>query len=158
MKKIKVYDTTLRDGTQSKDVNLTVRDKLEFVRVLDDFGIDYIELGWPGSNPKDMECFLKASEMKLKNAKIVAFGATRKKGIKAEKDENLKAILRSKAPTATIFGKSWIEHVQKQLATTPEENLKAIYDSIDFLKKNKLEVFYDAEHFFDGFKDKKNTH
>jgi 2-isopropylmalate synthase len=153
--KMKIYDTTLRDGTQSKDVNLTVRDKLEFVRVLDDFGVDYIELGWPGSNPKDMECFLEASKMKLKNAKIVAFGATRRKGIKAEEDGNLKAILHSKAPTATIFGKSWIEHVEKQLATTPEENLKAIYDSIAFLKKNKLDVFYDAEHFFDGFKDNK---
>jgi 2-isopropylmalate synthase len=152
---IKIYDTTLRDGTQSKDINLTVRDKLEFVKVLDNFGIDYIELGWPGSNPKDMECFLKASDIKLKNAKIVAFGATRKKGIKADEDENLKAIIKSKAPIATIFGKSWIEHVEKQLGITSEENLEIIYDSILFLKNNNLEVFYDAEHFFDGFKNNK---
>ncbi len=151
---MQIYDTTLRDGTQSKSVNLTVRDKLEFVKILDNFGVDYIELGWPGSNPKDMECFLKAANLKLKNSKIAAFGSTRKKRI-AEEDENLKAILKSKASTATIFGKTLIEHVEKQLKTTEEENLKAISESVSFLKKNNLEVFYDAEHFFDGFKDNK---
>jgi 2-isopropylmalate synthase len=154
-KRMQIYDTTLRDGTQSKSVNLTVRDKLEFATTLDDLGIDYIELGWPGSNPKDMECFVKAAPLKLKHAKIAAFGSTRKKAIKAEKDKNLRAILKSKAPTATIFGKTWIEHVEKQLRTTMEENLRAIEESIAFLKKHNLEVFYDAEHFFDGFKDNK---
>jgi len=153
---ITIYDTTLRDGTQSRDVNLTVQDKLEFAKVLDDFGVDYIELGWPGSNPKDMECFLEISKIKLKKAKIVAFGSTRKKNIKAEEDKNLKAIVKSKAPIATIFGKTWLEHVEKQLCITPEKNLEAIFDSIQFLKNNNLEVFYDAEHFFDGFKDNKS--
>ena len=152
---ITIYDTTLRDGTQSRDVNLTVKDKLEFAKVLDGFGVDYIELGWPGSNPKDMECFLDISKIKLKKAKIVAFGSTRKKGLKAQEDKNLKDIVKSKAPIATIFGKTWLEHVEKQLCVTPEENLEAIFDSIQFLKNNNLGVFYDAEHFFDGFKDNK---
>jgi len=153
--KIEIYDTTLRDGTQSKDVNLSVQDKLEFTKVLDNFGVDYIELGWPGSNPKDMECFLKAAELNLKNAELVAFGSTRKKDLKAEQDPNLNAILQSKAKTTTIFGKTWLPHVEKQLNATPEENLEAIHDSISYLKSSNLKVFYDAEHFFDGFKDNK---
>jgi 2-isopropylmalate synthase len=151
---INLFDTTLRDGTQSPDVNFSVRDKIEIVEALDDFGIDYIELGWPGSNPKDMEAFLEASKLKLK-AKIVAFGATKRKSLKAEEDSNLKAILKSKAPVACIFGKTWLHHVDKQLNMTDKENLEAIKESIEFTKKNKLDVFYDLEHFFDGFKDHK---
>lgn len=152
---IKLFDTTLRDGTQSPDVNLSVRDKIEIVKALDDFGIDYIELGWPGSNPKDMAAFLEASKLKLKNAKIVAFGATKRKGIKASEDGNLKAILDSKAKVGCIFGKTWLQHVDKQLKMTAKENLEAIKDSIEFLKSNGLYVFYDLEHFFDGYKDNK---
>ncbi|MBW2979931.1 citramalate synthase [Candidatus Woesearchaeota archaeon] len=152
---LKIYDTTLRDGSQSTDVNFGLRDKLEIVRALDDFGADYIELGWPGSNPKDMECFAEAAKVKLKYSKIVAFGATRRKGIKAKQDYNLQAILKSKARVACIFGKTWLEHVKKQLKADEKENLAAIKDSVEFLKKNKLEVHYDLEHFFDGFKDDK---
>jgi len=151
---IKIFDTTLRDGTQSSEVNLSVRDKIEIVRALDDFGVDYIELGWPGSNPKDMETFLEASELKLK-AKVVAFGATRRKGLKASEDANLQAILNSKAPAACVFGKTWLEHVDKQLKMSAKENLEAIEDSVRFLKSQKLYVFYDLEHFFDGYKDDK---
>jgi len=152
---MKIYDTTMRDGTQSPDLNLNVGDKLDFALALDKFGIDYIELGWPGSNPKDMETFLEASKLRLKHAKICAFGATRRKGIKAKEDANLQAIVKSKAPIATIFGKTWTLHVEKQLGMRPEENLDVIYDSVKFLKDNNLEVFYDAEHFFDGYKDNK---
>jgi len=151
----KLFDTTLRDGAQSPDVNFSMRDKLEIVKALDDFGIDYIELGWPGSNPKDMESFLEASKLDLKKAKIVAFGATKRKGIKAEEDPNLQAILKSKAKVACIFGKTWLHHVDKQLGMTPEENLEAIKESIAFLKNKGLYVFYDLEHFFDGYKDDK---
>ncbi len=150
---LKIFDTTLRDGGQSSDVNFGVRDKIEIAKSLDDFGVDYIELGWPGSNPKDMECFLEASKLKLK--KIVAFGSTRRTKISAAEDPNLRAIVQSKAKIACIFGKSWLQHVTKQLKTEPKENLKAIEESIKFLRGNGLKVFYDAEHFFDGFKDSK---
>lgn len=153
---IRIFDTTLRDGSQSSDVNFGVRDKIEIARALDDFGVDYIELGWPGSNPKDMECFLEASRLRLKKAKIVAFGSTRRKKIAAEEDANLNAIVKSRASVACIFGKSWLQHITKQLKTEPEENLKAIEDSIRFLRQKKIKVFYDAEHFFDGFKDNKD--
>lgn len=146
-----IYDTTLRDGEQSPEVTLSIRDKLEIVKALDDFKVDYIELGWPASNKKDMETFLQSAELNL-NAKIAAFGSTKRKGITAEEDNNLKAIIASKAKTATIFGKSWLEHVEKQLKLTPEENLEAIKESIEFLKQQGLEVIYDAEHYFDGFK------
>lgn len=156
MQKIKIYDTTLRDGTQSPDINLSVRDKIEIVRALDDFGVDYIELGWPSSNSKEMEVFSEVSKLKLKHSKIVAFGSTKRKGIHAEKDSNLNTIIKTNVKTACIFGKSWIEHVQKQLNITKEENLLAIEESIQFLKSKNLEVIYDAEHYFDGFKDNKD--
>jgi len=147
-----IYDTTLRDGTQNKDVNLTVRDKIDFLKMLDALKVDYAELGWPGSNPKDMEAFLEASSLSLKHIKVAAFCSTRKKGIKAEDDSNLNAVLASKAKVAAIFGKTWVEHVEKQLKTTKQENLDAIRESIQFLKQHNLEVFFDAEHFFDGYK------
>lgn len=152
---MEIYDTTLRDGTQSPDLNLSVKDKLEFALALDKFGVDYIELGWPGSNPKDMDAFNEISKYNLAHAKICAFGSTRKKNVKAKDDANLKAIVDSKAPIATIFGKTWLLHVEKQLGVKPEENLDIIYESVKFLKDSNLEVFYDAEHFFDGFKDNK---
>jgi len=152
---IKIFDTTLRDGSQSSDVSFSIKDKLGIVRALDDFGVDFVELGWPAANAKEMETFLQAAALNLRT-KIVAFGATRKKGIRAEQDANLRAIIESKAKVACIFGKSWMQHVEKQLRMNKEENLAAIYNSIMFLKKNKLKVFYDAEHFFDGFKDNKD--
>jgi len=152
---IKIFDTTLRDGTQSPNVNFSVRDKIEIVKALDDFKVDYIELGWPGSNKKDMEAFLEASKLRLQCAKIVAFGATRRVNLQASEDPNLDAIIKSKAKIACIFGKTWLLHVKKQLKSEAEENLYAIEDSVKFLKGKDLEVFYDLEHFFDGFKDDK---
>src|SRR3989338_2766033 len=125
---IKLFDTTLRDGTQSADVNLTVRDKLDIARALDELGIDYLE----------MEAFLEASKVKLKKAKIVAFGSTRRVNLTAEQDPNLIAIVESKAPVACIFGKTWLQHVERQLKTKGEDNLKAIADSIKFLKGSNL--------------------
>src|SRR3990167_4794372 len=109
--RITIFDTTLRDGSQSRNISFSVRDKIEIAKALDDFGVDYIELGWPGSNENDMQTFLEASKLRLKNAKMVAFGSTRRKGIKAEEDSNLNAILESKAKVACIFGKTWLHHV-----------------------------------------------
>ncbi|MBU0629157.1 MAG: citramalate synthase [Nanoarchaeota archaeon] len=152
---MKLFDTTLRDGCQSANVNLSGRDKIDVVKALDDFGIDYVELGWPASNDKEMNVFLEASKLNLKNVRVVAFGSTRRIDAKAEDDVNLKAILQSKAKTACVFGKTWLEHVKMQLKAKPEDNLEAIRDSVDFLKKKGLEVIYDLEHFFDGFKDNK---
>ena len=151
---LKIFDTTLRDGSQSPDVNYTIRDKIKIASALDSFGVDYIELGWPGSNLKDREAFKEASLLGFKN-KVVAFGSTRRKGIKPEEDGNLKEIIESKAKAACIFGKTWLTHIEKQLMITPEENLASIKESISFLKKKRLSVFYDLEHFFDGFKDNK---
>ncbi|GAB7389053.1 citramalate synthase [Bacillaceae bacterium] len=152
MSKVFVYDTTLRDGTQGEGISLSVDDKLKIAAKLDEFGIDYIEGGWPGSNPKDMEFFARVKELKLKHAKITAFGSTRRAGIRAEEDQNLRLILDSGVQAVAIFGKSWDFHVEHALETTLEENLRMIYDSIRFLKENGLEVIYDAEHFFDGYK------
>ncbi|MFT4303229.1 MAG: citramalate synthase [Candidatus Woesearchaeota archaeon] len=152
---MQIYDTTLRDGTQSKEINFTIKDKIEILKLLDASRIDYAEIGWPGSNPKDMETFITASNLKLKHTKISAFGSTRRKNIKAEEDPNLKAIIKSKAKVASIFGKTWLQHIKLQLKITPQENLQAIFDSISYLKKELNEVFFDAEHFFDGYKDNK---
>ncbi len=152
MSKIIIYDTTLRDGSQTEGVSYTVADKLKITLKLDELGIHYIEGGWPGSNPKDKEYFELMKTRKLKNAKLAAFGSTRRANIKPEDDTNLKELIASRTPTVTIFGKSWSLHVTDVLKTTLEENLKMITDSIAFLKKNKREVFYDAEHFFDGYK------
>jgi 2-isopropylmalate synthase len=151
-KKVLLFDTTLRDGTQSEGISLSVDDKLKIAQVLDDLGVDYIEGGWPGSNPKDEMFFEKARSLRLKNARLVAFGSTRRKGISAAQDENLRAILRVKTPVACIFGKSWDLHVVHALRATLDENLKMISDSVRFLRSKGKEVIYDAEHFFDGFR------
>ncbi len=153
--KIVTYDTTLRDGMQGEEIFFTVEEKLKVALKLDDIGINYIEGGWPGSNPKDTEFFKKIKKIKLKNSKITAFGSTRKPDIKPENDFNLKALIDSETDIVVIVGKSWDLHVKKALNTTLEENLLMIEDSIDFLKKKGKEVFYDAEHFFDGFKENK---
>ena len=149
---VKLYDTTLRDGAQTEGISFTVEDKLKIVKLLDKIGIHYIEGGWPGSNPKDIEFFKQVKEIKLENAKMAAFGSTRRPGIKAEEDANLNAILESETPVACIFGKSWDFHVRDALKVSLEENLKMIGDSVKHLKSKGKEVFFDAEHFFDGYK------
>jgi len=152
LKKIFIYDTTLRDGCQGEGISLSVEDKLRVAELLDHLGVDYVEGGWPWANPKDMEFFLKGSKMKFKTARLAAFGRTRKAGVRPEEDENLQAILQSGVKVATIFGKTWDLHVERALNTTLEENLNMIRESVAFLKGVGLEVIYDAEHFFDGFK------
>ncbi|MEW9698526.1 citramalate synthase [Paenibacillus sp. SI8] len=150
---VKIFDTTLRDGTQGEGISLSVEDKIKIARKLDELGVHYIEGGWPGSNSKDIEFFERARDMKFANAKITAFGSTRRKDSKAEDDINLNRLVESGAQVATIFGKSWDFHVHTAIQTSLEENLAMIYDSVRFLKSNGLEVIYDAEHFFDGFKN-----
>ncbi len=150
---ITIFDTTLRDGTQGEGVNLSVDDKLKIAQKLDELGIHYIEGGWPGSNSKDIEFFRRAASLALKHAKITAFGSTRRKGIAAAEDVNLNRLVESGVKVATIFGKSWDFHVHTALQTTLEENLAMIYDSVKYLKEQGLEVIYDGEHFFDGFKN-----
>jgi 2-isopropylmalate synthase len=149
---IKLFDTTLRDGTQSEGLSLSVDDKLKISRLLDAFGVHFIEGGWPASNPKDSEFFRRARSLSLHHAKMTAFGSTRRAGGRAEDDNNLKGLLEAETPAVAIFGKSWILHVTKVLGTTPEENLAMIRDSVSFLKRHGKEVVYDAEHFFDGFR------
>lgn len=152
MKKIQIYDTTLRDGTQGEGMSLSLEDKLALTKRFDQFGIDYIEGGWPGSNPKDFAFFKEVKALKLRRAKVVAFGATRRANTKVSSDNNMKALLESGTKTVTIFGKSWDFHVRKVFRTSLAENLKMIRDSVDYLKSKKLEVIFDAEHFFDGFR------
>jgi 2-isopropylmalate synthase len=152
MKKISIYDTTLRDGTQGEEVSFSAEDKIKIAKKLDAFGVDYIEGGWPGSNPKDMEFFKHASKTAFAHAKIAAFGSTRRAKNPVEKDVNIKALLDAETPVVTIFGKSWLLHVIEALQIKPEENLAIISDSVAYLKKHGKEVVYDAEHFFDGYK------
>ncbi|MTV48325.1 citramalate synthase [Heliobacillus mobilis] len=152
MDRVFIYDTTLRDGTQGEGISLSVEDKLKIAARLDQLGVAYIEGGWPGSNPKDMEFFQRAKSMPWKHAKIAAFGATCRPGLKASEDANLQALVQSGAPVVTIFGKTWDFHVTAALRTTLEENLRIIRDSIAFLKEQGLEVMFDAEHFYDGYK------
>ena len=148
-----LYDTTLRDGTQTEGLSVSVEDKLKVTRLLDAFGIPYIEGGWPASNPKDSEYFRRARQLSLKQAKLVAFGSTRKAGGRAADDMNLNALIDADTPAVAIFGKSWLLHVTKVLGATPEEGLAMIADSVAYLKEKGKEVVYDAEHFFDGYRD-----
>ena len=151
--KILLYDTTLRDGSQGRMVQFSSIDKIRIAKALDDFGIDYIEGGWPGSNPKDMEFFKMAQNEEFIHAKIAAFGSTRRPNITPEEDANLNALIEANTPVVTIFGKSWDLHVTDALKTSLEENLNMIESSIKFLKSKGKEVIYDAEHFFDGYKN-----
>ncbi len=153
MRQIEIYDTTLRDGAQSEDISFSVEDKLRITERLDDVGIHYIEGGWPGSNPKDAEYFRKAKKLSLISSKVVAFGSTYKPGNRGDNDANIKALLDSKASVITIFGKTWDFHVREALKVSNEENLSIIYDSVSYLKKHVEKVFFDAEHFFDGYKN-----
>ncbi|SFP24718.1 citramalate synthase [Salibacterium halotolerans] len=149
---VKLYDTTLRDGTQGEGISLSVDDKLKIAQKLDHLGVKYIEGGWPGSNPKDMNFFEEAKNLSFHSAVITAFGSTRKPGVEAENDPNLQRILESGVEAAAIFGKAWDFHVEKALQTSLDENISMIYDSIRFLKEKGMEVIFDAEHFFDGYK------
>ena len=148
---IKIYDTTLRDGTQREGISLSCDDKLRIAQRLDDLGVSYIEGGWPGSNPKDVEFFDRMPELDLKTARISAFGSTCRADSKPEEDNNLQALILANTPTCTLVGKSWTLHVTDVIKTTQEENLRMIQDSVAHLKHHKKEVIYDAEHFFDGF-------
>ncbi|WP_339810987.1 citramalate synthase [Paenibacillus sp. FSL R7-0189] len=151
-KSISIFDTTLRDGTQGEGISLSADDKLKIAKKLDDLGVHYIEGGIPGSNNKDIEFFKRVKELHL-NAKITAFGSTRRKNSLAENDDNLKRMIDAGVPAATLVGKSWDFHVHTALQTTLEENLAMIGDSISYLKRQGLEVIFDAEHFFDGYKN-----
>ena len=156
MEPIYLYDTTLRDGTQGENITFSADEKVKIALRLDDIGIHYIEGGWPGSNPKDMQFFDLAKRVSFNNARLVAFGSTRKPGIRPEEDDNLKALLTSETPAVTIFGKSWDLHVEEIMANELEENLAMITDSVRFLKSNGRETIYDAEHFFDGYKNNRD--
>jgi 2-isopropylmalate synthase len=150
---VKLFDTTLRDGTQGEGISLTVEDKLKVAEVLDQLGIHYIEGGWPGSNPKDELFFSRAhKELKLKNAKLVAFSSTRRKNKTAATDEIITRLLGANTPVVCVFGKSWDSHVIHALRASLEENLEIIADTVGYLKSKGREVIYDAEHFFDGYR------
>lgn len=149
--KIHLYDTTLRDGTQQRGISLSLEDKLRITSLLDAFGMDYIEGGWPGSNPKDSEYFERVADLDLSHSKTAAFGSTRRANSLVEDDRNLQALLHARTPVVTVVGKSSVLHVERILETTKDENLRMIQESVAWLKENKKEVIYDAEHFFDGF-------
>jgi 2-isopropylmalate synthase len=151
--RVYLYDTTLRDGCQSEDVSLTVADKLRIAQRLDDLGIDFIEGGWPGSNERDAAFFEEVKKLKLRHAKIAAFGSTRRANLKAEQDRNLELLLLAQTPVATVVGKTWDLHVREALRISHEANLEVIADTITYLKSRVDKVVFDAEHFFDGFAD-----
>jgi 2-isopropylmalate synthase len=151
MKRIVLYDTTLRDGCQSEDVSLTLDDKLRIAEKLDAFGIDFIEGGWPGSNPRDEEFFHAVKKLHLRHAKVAAFGSTRRANIAAGDDLNIRLLLKADTPVVTIVGKTWDLHVRDDLRISKKANLEVISDSIAYLKKRVDQVFFDAEHFFDGY-------
>ncbi len=152
-KPVFLYDTTLRDGTQGEGFQLSGLDKLRIARRLDEFGIDYIEGGWPGSNPKDVEFFKEAKKLQLKHARLAAFGSTRRANTAVEEDPQVRLLLEAETPVVTIFGKSWELQVTEILRTTVEENRAMIRDTVRHLTQHGREVVYDAEHFFDGYKD-----
>ncbi|ORJ63038.1 citramalate synthase [Geothermobacter hydrogeniphilus] len=152
MSQIRLYDTTLRDGTQAEDISFLVADKVRIAEMLDDLGIHYIEGGWPGSNPKDIAFFKEIRNISLKQAKIAAFGSTRRARVKPEDDDNIRTLIQAEPDTITIFGKSWDFHVREALRISLEQNLELINDSLVYLKQHVGEVIYDAEHFFDGYK------
>ncbi|MGO9970890.1 MAG: citramalate synthase, partial [Bryobacteraceae bacterium] len=150
--KIFTFDTTLRDGTQGESVSFSVDDKLIIAQKLDELGIDYIEGGWPGSNPKDREFFTRARDLDLKHARLTAFGSTRFAKNPVAEDRNLAALVEAGTPAVSIFGKTWDLHVHRALGITLEENLKLISESVAWLVSHGKEVVYDAEHFFDGYR------
>ncbi len=150
---VEIYDTTLRDGSQGEGINFSVADKIRIAERLDDFGVHFIEGGWPGSNPKDIEFFNQAKRRDWKHARLAAFGSTRRKNIEVEKDEQVQLLIAAETPVVTIYGKTWMLHVTEVLNTTAEENLAMISDTVRYLKQHGKYVIYDAEHAFDGYKD-----
>ena len=153
MLKLEMFDTTLRDGAQTEGISFTVADKIKITEMLDDFGVSYIEAGNPGSNPKDMEFFRQAEGLQLKNAKLVAFGSTKRKNIAVEDDANVMSLLEANTSCIAIFGKSWDLHATEILNTSLEENLNCVRETVRFFKEKGKEVIFDAEHFFDGYKN-----
>ncbi|HEV7808955.1 MAG TPA: citramalate synthase [Candidatus Limnocylindrales bacterium] len=149
---VTLYDTTLRDGTQGENITLSLADKLRIARMLDEYGMPYVEGGWPGSNPKDIEFFKAARAMTWQTAKLAAFGSTRHRSNRAENDPNLRELVAAETPVVTIFGKSWLLHVTEVLGASPQENLDMITDSVRFIVERGRELVYDAEHFFDGYR------
>lgn len=156
MKEIKLYDTTLRDGAQGEGISFTGIDKIRIAKKLNLLGVHYIEGGWPGSNPKDMEFFKEIKKVKFKNSEVVGFGSTKRPKISPVDDANLKALLKAGTPTVAIFGKTWDFHVTGVLKVSLQENLNMIKETIEYLKSKKRQVFYDAEHFFDGYKSNRD--
>ncbi len=155
-KEVLIYDATLREGAQKTGIAFSIEDKIRIIqRIIEDLGIPMIEAGWPGSNPKDIELFKKIQELDLSNTKTYPFSYTRRKNTKVDNDKSIKALLETKTEQATIVGKTWDLHVTDALETTLDENLKMIKDTISFLTKNNIDVLFDAEHFFDGFKSNK---
>jgi 2-isopropylmalate synthase len=153
MNSIAIYDTTLRDGTQGEGISFSGTGKLRVAERLDALGVDYIEGGYAASNPKDMAFFRDVKKLALKHAKIAAFGSTRRANIAVAEDPGVRAMMEADTPVVTFFGKSWKLHVRDVLRTTPEENIAMIADTVRFFKEQGKEVIYDAEHFFDGYKD-----
>ncbi len=151
--KVALYDTTLRDGAQAEGINFSTADKLRIAARLDAFGADYIEGGWPGSNPKDIEFFERVRDLPLAHAKVAAFGSTRRMGVAVDQDPQVRLLLEAGTPVVTIYGKTSLRHVREVLRTTPEENLAMIAETVAFLKENGREVVYDAEHAFDGYRE-----
>jgi 2-isopropylmalate synthase len=149
---VEIYDTTLRDGSQGEGINFSVADKLRIAERIDAFGIHYIEGGWPGSNPKDIEFFKEARKRKFKHAKLAAFGSTRRKGVAVEQDDQVRLLIEAGTPVVTIYGKTSMLHVKEVLRCTPDENLGMIGDTVRYLKDHGKFVIYDAEHGFDGYK------
>ncbi|HTR45566.1 MAG TPA: citramalate synthase, partial [Thermodesulfovibrionales bacterium] len=147
MRRIEIYDTTLRDGSQAEEVSFSVEDKLRITEKLDEMGVHYVEGGWPGSNPKDADYFAKVGKLKLKHTQVVAFGSTRRPRKKPGRDETLRSLVEAATPVVTIFGKTWDFHVKEALKVPLEENLDIIHDSVAFLKRHAEKVFFDAEHF-----------
>ena len=154
-RKIDIFDSTLRDGAQGQGISFSLEDKIKIVRVLDDLGVTYIEAGNPGSNPKDMEFFKRLKGEMLKNSKIVAFGSTRRPNTEVSEDNNIKNLLLAETSVVTVFGKSWDFQVKEILKTSLDENLNMIGDTIKYLTSKNKEVIFDAEHFFDGYKQNK---
>jgi 2-isopropylmalate synthase len=151
--RIDIYDTTLRDGTQGEGVTFSVADKIRVAERLDAFGVHYIEGGWPGSNPRDIEFFEQARHRTFRRARLAAFGSTRRKDVDVAQDDQVRLLLDAETPVVTIFGKTWLLHVREVLQTTPQENLAMIEDTVRHLKQHGKFVVYDAEHTFDGYKD-----
>jgi 2-isopropylmalate synthase len=152
-RRIYIYDTTLRDGAQGEGISFSSADKIRIAERLDNFGVHYIEGGWPGSNPKDMDFFTEAAKRNFKQAKVAAFGSTRRANTTCKDDPQIEMLIKANTPVVTLVGKTWSLHVREVIRTTPEENVAMIGDSVRFFKEHGKEVVYDAEHFFDGYKD-----